>query len=88
MKLTVHLNLPHRGEIVQNYFQLRYITVVMGENEITVGVIRIKEVSDLFNTAEVLDSKYLPRGSKLAIVTNAGGFGVLATDTLIDLAGT
>jgi acetyltransferase len=51
------------------------------------GVIRVKEVSDLFNTAEVLDSKYLPKGNSLAIITNAGGFGVLATDTLIDLGG-
>lgn len=53
-----------------------------------VGVIRVKEISDLFNTAAVLDSKYLPRGRKLAIVTNAGGFGVIATDTLLELGGT
>jgi len=52
-----------------------------------VGVIRVKEFAGLFNTAEVLDSKYLPRGPRLAIVTNAGGFGVMATDTLIELGG-
>jgi acetyltransferase len=52
-----------------------------------VGVIRVSEFSDLFNAAAVLDSKYLPRGGNLAIVTNAGGFGVMATDTLIALGG-
>ena len=52
-----------------------------------VGVIRVKEFSDLFNTAEVLDADSLPKGRRLAIVTNAGGFGVMATDALIDLGG-
>lgn len=51
------------------------------------GVVRVKEVEDLFNAAEVLDSKYLPKGPNLAIVTNAGGPGVIATDTLIELGG-
>jgi acetyltransferase len=52
-----------------------------------VGVIRVKEFADLFNSAEVLDSKNLPKGRRLAIITNAGGFGVMATDALIDLGG-
>lgn len=52
-----------------------------------VGVIRVKEFADLFHAAEVLDSKYLPKGQRLVIVTNAGGFGVLATDALIGLGG-
>jgi len=52
-----------------------------------VGVIRVKEFADLFHAAEVLDSRYLPKGQRLAIVTNAGGFGVLATDALIGLGG-
>ena len=51
------------------------------------GVVRVKEVSDLFNSATVLDSKHLPRGRRLAIVTNAGGPGVMATDELIELGG-
>lgn len=51
------------------------------------GAVRVKEVADLFNAAEVLDSKHLPKGPKLAIVTNAGGPGVMATDTLIELGG-
>lgn len=51
------------------------------------GIVRVKEISDLFNAAEVLDSKCLPKGSKLAIITNAGGPGVIATDTLMELGG-
>jgi acetyltransferase len=51
------------------------------------GVVRVKEVGDLFNSATVLDSKNLPRGRRLAIVTNAGGPGVMATDELIELGG-
>lgn len=51
------------------------------------GVVRVKEVADLFNAAAVLDSKNLPRGYRLAIITNAGGPGVLATDTLMELGG-
>jgi len=51
------------------------------------GVVRVREVGDLFNSAAVLDSKHLPRGRRLAIVTNAGGPGVMATDELIELGG-
>ncbi|MCC7203203.1 MAG: bifunctional acetate--CoA ligase family protein/GNAT family N-acetyltransferase [Nitrospirae bacterium] len=51
------------------------------------GVIRIEEIADLFNAAEVLDSKYLPKGPKLAIITNAGGVGVIATDALMQSHG-
>lgn len=52
-----------------------------------VGVVRVKEVADLFNAAAVLDSRHLPKGPRLAIVTNAGGPGVMATDTLIESGG-
>jgi len=51
------------------------------------GVVRVLEVGDLFNSAAVLDSRHLPKGRRLAIVTNAGGPGVMATDELIELRG-
>ena len=51
------------------------------------GVVRVKEIGDLFNSAEVLDSKRLPKGPGLVIITNAGGPAVMATDTLIELGG-
>ena len=48
---------------------------------------RVKEIADLFDAAEVLHSRKLPRGPKLAIVTAAGAPGVIAADALIDLGG-
>ena len=50
-----------------------------------VGVVRVREIADLFDAAEILDSTKLPRGPRLAIVTNAGGPGVMATDALLDM---
>ena len=47
------------------------------------GVIRVDRISDLFYMAEVLSKQPRPKGPRLAIVTNAGGPGVLATDELI-----
>ena len=48
-----------------------------------VGVLRVDGISDLFGIAEVLAKQPRPKGPNLTIVTNAGGPGVLATDTLI-----
>ncbi len=47
------------------------------------GVLRVNAVSDLFYMAEVLAKQPRPKGPRLAIVTNAGGPGVLAADALI-----
>ncbi|OPY12055.1 MAG: Acetyltransferase Pat [Syntrophus sp. PtaB.Bin001] len=57
------------------------------------GVIRVKDIAGLFHAAGVLDSRKLPKGPRLAIVTAAGlefasaGPGLMATDALIDLGG-
>ncbi|MBK5103098.1 MAG: acetate--CoA ligase family protein, partial [Burkholderiales bacterium] len=51
------------------------------------GVLRVNSISDLFHMAEVLAKQPRPSGPRLTIVTNAGGPGVLATDTLIALGG-
>jgi len=51
------------------------------------GAVRVGEIAELFNAAQVLDSKKLPAGPRLAIVTSAGGPGVMATDALIHLGG-
>jgi len=51
------------------------------------GVLRVDEISELFAMAEVLGKQPRPRGPRLAIVTNAGGPGVLATDALINGGG-
>ncbi len=47
------------------------------------GVLRVETVEDLFDMAEVLAKQALPEGPRLAIVTNAGGPGALATDALV-----
>lgn len=47
------------------------------------GVVRVDEIADLFNCAEVLGMQPLPAGPNLAIITNAGGPGVMATDSAI-----
>ena len=47
------------------------------------GVLRVNTIADLFYMAEVLSKQPRPKGPKLAIVTNAGGPGVLAADSLI-----
>ena len=52
-----------------------------------VGVVRVDEIADLFDAAEILDSEHLPLGPRLAMITNAGGPGVMATDCLIKLGG-
>jgi len=51
------------------------------------GVLRVNSIADLFHMAEVLAKQPRPAGPRLTIVTNAGGPGVLATDTLIELGG-
>ena len=47
------------------------------------GVLRVLTIADLFYMAEVLSKQPRPKGSRLTILTNAGGPAVLATDALI-----
>ena len=51
------------------------------------GILRVASISELFDMAEVLSKQPRPRGPRLAVVTNAGGAGVLATDALLANAG-
>jgi len=48
------------------------------------GIIRELNLRDMFGTAQVLNNCDIPKNQKLAILTNAGGPGVLATDTASD----
>ena len=47
------------------------------------GVVRVGSIGELFSMADVLAKQPRPAGPRLTIVTNAGGPGVLATDSLI-----
>ncbi len=52
------------------------------------GIVRVDEFDDLLDCAELLARQKLPRGQRLAIVTNAGGPGVMAADALLQRNGT
>jgi len=51
------------------------------------GIERVFEIDDVFDCAELLARQRPVRGRRLAIVTNAGGPGVMATDSLLSLGG-
>ncbi len=51
------------------------------------GVVRVFEIDDLFDSAEFLARHPSACGPRLAIVTNAGGPGVMATDALLGQRG-
>jgi acetyltransferase len=51
------------------------------------GIVRVFEVDDLFDCAELLARGPRVRGDRLAIVTNAGGPGVIACDSLLSKNG-
>lgn len=46
----------------------------------TCGIIRAISLHDLFSMAQVIAKNPLPKGKNLAILTNVGGPGILATD--------
>jgi acetyltransferase len=47
------------------------------------GIARVYDIGDIFDFTDLISRRRIPKGSNLAIVTNAGGPGVMATDTLI-----
>jgi acetyltransferase len=51
------------------------------------GVLRVNTIADLFYMAEALSKQPRPKGPRLAVVTNAGGPGVLAADSIISAGG-
>ena len=51
------------------------------------GVLRVNTIAELFYMAEVLSKQPQPSGNRLIVLTNAGGPGVLAADSLITSEG-
>ncbi|WP_338830096.1 bifunctional acetate--CoA ligase family protein/GNAT family N-acetyltransferase [Bradyrhizobium sp. 27S5] len=49
------------------------------------GMLRVYDLRQLFDCAELLGRGFVPRGNRLAILTNGGGLGILATDRLAEL---
>lgn len=46
------------------------------------GIVRVETIEELFDCAELMANQPRPKGSRLAILTNGGGPGVMAADTL------
>jgi len=46
------------------------------------GIVRVDTIGELFDCAELIAKVPRPRGARLAVVTNAGGPGVMAADAL------
>ena len=49
------------------------------------GVLRATSIEELFDYALAFSNQPLPKGKRVAIVTNAGGPGILATDACVSL---
>jgi acetyltransferase len=46
------------------------------------GIVRVDTIEELFDCAELMAKQPIPSGSGLAVMTNGGGPGVMATDAL------
>ncbi len=51
------------------------------------GMLRVFDLAELFDAVETLASGLRIHGDRLAILTNGGGIGVLATESLVDHGG-
>ncbi len=51
------------------------------------GLARVYDIGNIFDFTDLIGRRRAPRGSGLAIITNAGGPGVMATDALISVDG-
>ncbi len=49
------------------------------------GIVRVDGIDELFGTAMLYTQQPMPAGDRIAIVTNAGGPGVMATDAAVRL---
>lgn len=51
------------------------------------GLTRVFDIGEIFDCAELIGRGKIPQGSRLGVVTNAGGPGVMASDALISAGG-
>jgi acetyl coenzyme A synthetase (ADP forming)-like protein len=49
------------------------------------GVLRVSTIEEMFTLATAFTSQPLPRGNRVAILTNAGGPAIMATDAAVNL---
>ena len=48
------------------------------------GILRVGSIEQMFDVASALARMPLPKGNRVGVVTNAGGPGIIATDSLIN----
>ncbi|MBF8276030.1 MAG: acetyl coenzyme synthetase forming, alpha domain protein [Candidatus Brocadiaceae bacterium] len=46
------------------------------------GILRVKTLEELFDCARVFSAPQLPKGQRIALITNAGGPGIIAADAV------
>lgn len=51
------------------------------------GIVRVFDIGEIFDCTELIGRHKVPKGTRLGIVTNAGGPGVMAVDALIEANG-
>ncbi len=49
------------------------------------GVMRVTSVDELFDVALALTNQPIPKGDRIAVLTNAGGPGILTTDAIVSI---
>ncbi|HXI03972.1 MAG TPA: acetate--CoA ligase family protein, partial [Candidatus Saccharimonadales bacterium] len=49
------------------------------------GVLRVSTIEEMFVYAQALTNQPMPKGNRVAVITNGGGPGILATDALENL---
>lgn len=47
------------------------------------GILRVETVQELFDYAQAFSQRKLPKGNRVAIITNAGGPGIMTTDACV-----
>lgn len=73
------------------YAALSHTGAMVGADEVfdaalrRAGVVRVMTIEQLFSAAQLLATTRRVQGNRLAIVTNGGGPGIMATDRALDL---
>lgn len=47
------------------------------------GILRVDTVQELFDYAKVFSRRKMPKGNRVALITNAGGPGIMTTDAIV-----
>jgi len=48
------------------------------------GILEVSSLGDMFETAKMLEKCMQPKGERVMVITNGGGYGILATDATIN----